>query len=645
MKRSLLLLAGMFCFASVLAQPTNITIDADFSDWTADLPGVIDTPEVTSDVDILSFQVTNDADFLYVHVVLADEIDLTEDLIPHNLRMFIDADNDAGTGFNPQAGYGSELGIVFRDRFAYYDVIPESTVTFSDFQFRPAPTVSGNEFEFAIGRDVIPDGVNPLFSSETIKILLIENNGGDRCPNNGSVFAYTFNDDPIATPDPTPFEKVQATDLRFVTYNVLANGLTNGSRQDAIRRQLQAVDPDIIGFQEVGSVSTSAAKTLLDDWLPLDTPDGWYLVKDEDMITASPWPFIETWPSLSRQFPALIDLPAIYGADLLLVNAHLSCCGNNDGRQDQVDSYIEWLSDAMTVGGSVDLPEFTPIVYLGDLNLVGYASQLNTLLTGDIVQEGTYGADFAPDWDGTSITEALCIQSDKRMHYSWRNDAEDNFPPGKLDFIMYSDAVIDLSRSYAIQTEVMPADRLALYGLNEDDTSTASDHFPVVADFALTLFADADNDGVIDELDNCVDTPNADQADWNNDGAGDACSDSDGDGLLDDQEINTFGTDPGLEDSDNDGLTDGEEVNVYGTLPLVQDSDGDGLTDWLEISTGIYNPLDPDTNNNGCNDADEFSYQCGDSPCSDCVGDLDNNGIVNAADLLVFLGAFGLICE
>ena len=45
--------------------------------------------------------------------------------------------------------------------------------------------------------------------------------------------------------------------------------------------------------------------------------------------------------------------------------------------------------------------------------------------------------------------------------------------------------------------------------------------------------SDTDGDGVLDTVDNCPLTPNADQADSNQNGMGDVCEDRDGDGLVD----------------------------------------------------------------------------------------------------------------
>ena len=67
--------------------------------------------------------------------------------------------------------------------------------------------------------------------------------------------------------------------------------------------------------------------------------------------------------------------------------------------------------------------------------------------------------------------------------------------------------------------------------------------------------------------------------------------DADGDGLTDAEETGTYGTDPSKADTDGDGLSDYQEVVTYGTLPKVADSDGDGFLDGYEVLTG-KSPLD-----------------------------------------------------
>ena len=99
--------------------------------------------------------------------------------------------------------------------------------------------------------------------------------------------------------------------------------------------------------------------------------------------------------------------------------------------------------------------------------------------------------------------------------------------------------------------------------------------------------------------------------------------DLDGDGLSDSLEM-AIGTDPLDIDSDDDGLTDYQEVAWDGNAaaytvgedpnPLKFDTDGDGVGDGTESLAGT-DPLD---------DTDALVW-----------GDIDNNGDVNAADVLL----------
>ena len=65
---------------------------------------------------------------------------------------------------------------------------------------------------------------------------------------------------------------------------------------------------------------------------------------------------------------------------------------------------------------------------------------------------------------------------------------------------------------------------------------------------------DQDNDGVVDMVDNCPLTANADQADTDGDSIGDACQDTDGDGIIDVSDICPVISNPDQADDDNDGI-------------------------------------------------------------------------------------------
>ncbi len=96
-------------------------------------------------------------------------------------------------------------------------------------------------------------------------------------------------------------------------------------------------------------------------------------------------------------------------------------------------------------------------------------------------------------------------------------------------------------------------------------------------------------------------------------------------------------------DTDGDGLSDEEEITVYNTDPFIQDSDYDGLTDGLEIGLANSNPLDPDSDGDGCGDAGAFAGLCPGQQA--CPGDFNNDNLINATDLLIFLSNFGGVCN
>ena len=171
--------------------------------------------------------------------------------------------------------------------------------------------------------------------------------------------------------------------------------------------------------------------------------------------------------------------------------------------------------------------------------------------------------------------------------------------PGKLDYLITSDASATLLHGFTLRTDNMSSERLTQYGLQSGDALAASDHYIVVADLGLGSLVgtlpDSDNDGTTDNLDNCISIANVNQDDFNNDGVGDACSDSDG-----------------------DGISDALEINLYNTDPLSVDSDGDGVADGLEL--------------------------CVCSSANLCPGDLTNDLVVSIGDLLLLLGLFGSAC-
>ena len=561
----------------VLAQNGPIVLDGGFDDWAA-IEGLEDSvTEDTPTVDLMEMKVTSDADYLYVYVRLASDLDLTDVLYPHNLFLQIDVDMDASTGYPVREGFGSELGIDFNSLFAYTNFGPADQVNFSEIGFIPSPTVTSKEFEFALRRDVVLEGGNALFPQDSIRLLFRDAQFDDDLPDVGGAFVYDFNDANEVVLDPIAIAKGHPSHLRVCAYNVLGNGLIHPVRQSHFERIVPALNADVYLFSECGNTTAAQVKSLLDSWLPLESEAGWQAANDGDLITASRWDHLQSWTDIPKQYPLLVNVPDSLGGPMLFINSHLSCCGNDAARQDQVDEMMAWI-----VGNEGNLNVNTPVVYAGDLNLVGYAQQLKTLLNGDIVQTQTFGQGGLPDWDETPWSDALPRQTHQPFTYTWRDDGDGNFPPGRLDFVLYSDAVIVKEHAFVLETESTPEDVLEPLGLMQDDTHSASDHLPVVMDFTVSL--------------------------------------------------------PPLTDSDGDGLDDALE-NDMGTNPLGADTDGDGLTDGFEVLTAGTDPLLVDTNNNDCPDGEEALQLC-----ATCPSDLNDDGLVSVADVLFLLSHFGNVC-
>ncbi|WP_436515690.1 thrombospondin type 3 repeat-containing protein [Ekhidna sp. To15] len=105
---------------------------------------------------------------------------------------------------------------------------------------------------------------------------------------------------------------------------------------------------------------------------------------------------------------------------------------------------------------------------------------------------------------------------------------------------------------------------------------------------------DTDNDGIVDEEDNCPLVKNKDQKDSDGDGIGDACEeDSDGDGIIDELDNCPLVSNPDQEDEDGDGIGDACEG----------DADGDGVVDDKDNCPELANPDQEDTDGDGLGDA------------------------------------------
>lgn len=190
---------------------------------------------------------------------------------------------------------------------------------------------------------------------------------------------------------------------------------------------------------------------------------------------------------------------------------------------------------------------------------------------------------------------------------------------------------------------------------------------PVSAE--LPPYGDADADGIGDPFDNCPSQFNPFQEDVDEDGVGDVCDlcpldnpdDTDGDGVCDSDDICPGGDDN--IDTDSDGVPD-----FCDPCPAdhPDDTDGDGVCNSDDNCPDHANSDQADCDEDGvgvvcaiadgsedCNEnavPDECDIADGDSPDDngngipdecECPADLSGDGVVEAFDLAILLGAWG----
>jgi endonuclease/exonuclease/phosphatase family metal-dependent hydrolase len=290
-------------------------------------------------------------------------------------------------------------------------------------------------------------------------------------------------------------------DLRVVSYNIWHDSIfqAGSDRQQRFVRVARALDADVWALQEVHARPEDAER-LFDRLLPLPAGRHWHARYAATCLTVSRYPILShryRTPHAAKMVGlSLVDLPDDrYRRDLYVVHAGFTCCGgpaNDPVRQREADQVAAWLRDVKVPGQPWTLAAGTPIVVAGDLNIIASRAPVRTLVEGDIHDEATFGPDAAPDWDGTALADPeprhLARGSET---WTWRSDGS-GFPPGRLDYVLFSDSVLQAVHAFVLDTVALTVDERRDAGLRDTDVVLGPgrlgegyrwDHLPVVVDF------------------------------------------------------------------------------------------------------------------------------------------------------------------
>ncbi len=505
------------CATSVLADEP-IIVDGLYEDW-SDVPAIVLDPVgdgAGAFADIGRISVTNDAHYVYVRVRINVVTNLQT--IPGPVRLYFDIDQDASTGW-PVGGIGSDFAFYYPEKVGIEQTAASQEAAFlghAALDHYSGPTYAADEFEMRFRRStVLPNRGVPVFGGSGFDFVIeAQTTGGvpaDFAPNVGTTVSYTMSDEPTPPLERIEIERCNDEHVRVVVWNMLSTGLL--SRTELFDRILDVLDPDIVAFQE-SYVGENQLSPVMNTILPL--PDGaeWNILAAGSPAICSKYPLSlqrdDTVPGTGRgQAMALVDLPDDrFDRDLYLVSLHMKCCGSIGGfedvrRQRHADANVNWLRDLREAGGVETIPAGTPVVIAGDYNLVGGVQPLRTMLTGDIFDEIAYGPDSPPDWDGSELLDVFPRHQAGPATYTWRSPGS-SFAPGRLDFVLTTDSVVRVAKSFVFNTADLSAGELAMYGLQATDTENTSDHLPIVVDLVIgtePVVADSDGDDDVDLYD------------------------------------------------------------------------------------------------------------------------------------------------
>ncbi len=464
-------------FGPEVLRSDPITIDGFFDDWAAVAVAYADAQGDGVQEDVIALKITNDDAFLYLNLTFSTpEFHLRRG---NEIRLYIDADHNPETGLAIH-GIGAELEWCFGCGNGVFHHGQDTTrLGPHSLTLRMLPSYMAQQFEVAFSLDSAP--LTREGALDTLSIVLVSSDGTDVLPDEPGGVDYVIDPTPVDVTT-LPLARLQEDHLRLVSYNVERSGTFDAARQPAFERIFRALDPDIVALQE--QRGGQQLEALFRDWL--QTTELWSVALGGGNALVSKYPILQSADLITtrRTGAILLDTEAVLGTPLLVINTHLIPFDPAASQAD-ADELIMVLREWRSGNGPFELPPNTPIVHVGDFNLAGPSQLLKTIRDGDISDEAQFGADAPPDWDDTPIQDLNSRQTALRVGFTTsRNESNAG---ARLDYIFFTDSVIELGNHYILNTTAMTEQDLSANALAAADTDTASDHLPRVIDIAMAL--------------------------------------------------------------------------------------------------------------------------------------------------------------
>ncbi len=448
-----------------------VTLDGKFNDWPSDVSTMADS------------------NWVYFRVSVEGQ-DKPLQSADSTLALWLDADDNPATGAQmPSPKVASAIGVDLIVEFSPQDASGHATpgvaafavastgaktaLTQPQLPMAAAPTVAASSYEVRVSRYPHPTAAPALAKMLSAPgqargmFVLIEN---------GKVVGWS---DPEALRLPAAGKSVPMSDatipakaagsVRILSYNVLKN--QPAKTPGPFSRLIQVIKPDIILFQEWDTDQATAQA-----WFTavVSGEARWYAKTGEggDVLIVSPYAIrpLTTGPIVAEgaQNPVRIASGVVSTpiGDIAVASVHLKCCGTVGSTEDK-KRIAEATAVQTALSSAMGADAATIRIIGGDFNLVGSATPLETI-------------GRALDVDGSSLSPAEALLIGDNAAITWYSDTE-KFPPGRLDYILYSDASAATSGAFIFDSRRLSQKSLAALGVDVTD-SAASDHLPVVVD-------------------------------------------------------------------------------------------------------------------------------------------------------------------